>query len=100
MTHVERFQPATRAFAPSTAFQVLCARSQEAVDVAADTSLLDALLHKGYPLSAGCREGVCGSCEVGVLDGRPDHRDDIGAPVGRMYACVSRSSSPRLVLDL
>ena len=100
MAHVERFQPATRTFAPNADFQVLCAHSQKAVDVAAGTSMLDALLHAGYPLSAGCREGVCGSCEVGVLAGQPDHRDDIGAPEGRMYACVSRSLSPRLVLDL
>jgi ferredoxin-NADP reductase len=99
-THVERFQPATKSFAPNTEFHVLCARSKRTIDVAADSSLLDALLQAGYRLGAGCREGVCGSCELGVLDGQPEHRDDIGAPEGRMYACVSRSLSPRLVLDL
>jgi ferredoxin len=51
-------------------------------------------------VASGCREGVCGSCEIGVLDGEPDHRDDIGAPPGRMYPCVSRALTPRLILDL
>lgn len=99
-TRTERFQPATKAFGPNTSFHVLCRQSQQTIDVDADTSLLDALLHAGYPVGAGCREGVCGSCEVDVVDGQPDHRDDIGAPEGRMYACVSRSLTPQLVLDL
>lgn len=99
-TRIERFRPAIKARGPNSRFQVLCARSRQTIDVAADTSLLDALLDAGYPIGAGCREGVCGSCEVRVLAGQPDHRDDIGAPHGCMYACVSRSSTPRLVLDL
>ncbi|KOG39471.1 hypothetical protein ADK74_28585 [Streptomyces decoyicus] len=65
-----------------------------------NTSSSDALAHAGHPLPSGCREGVCGSCELGVLEGEPEHRDDIGAPAGRMYACVSRALGPRLVLDL
>ncbi|MCV7228128.1 PDR/VanB family oxidoreductase [Mycolicibacterium komossense] len=99
-TRIERFQPVAKTFGPNMSFQVFCAQSQRTVDVDADTSLLEALLDAGYPVGAGCREGVCGSCEVGVVDGQPDHRDDIGAPQGRMYACVSRSLTPRLTLDL
>ncbi len=70
------------------------------VRVPSDESLLDALTHAGYPVSAGCREGVCGSCALTVVDGEPEHRDDVGAPAGRMYACVSRALSARLVLDI
>ncbi|MFJ8825239.1 PDR/VanB family oxidoreductase [Streptomyces sp. NPDC102467] len=98
--HSERFQPVARTFGPDTAFEVVCARSGGPVAVPADESLLDALAHAGRPIPSGCREGVCGSCEVTVLDGSPEHRDHIGAPEGRMYACVSRALSPRLVLDL
>ncbi|MFD7708497.1 PDR/VanB family oxidoreductase [Streptomyces sp. NPDC059786] len=98
--HTERFQPVTRTFGPSTAFEAVCARSGRTVPVPADESLLDALNHAGYPVPSGCREGVCGSCELTVLDGEPEHRDDIGAPAGRMYACVSRALTPRLVVDL
>jgi ferredoxin-NADP reductase len=96
----ERFQPTARVFGPDTAFEVVCARSGATIQVPADESLLDALNHAGRPVPSGCREGVCGSCELAVLDGEPEHRDDIGAPAGRMYACVSRASSPRLVLDI
>jgi ferredoxin len=87
-------------FGPDTAFEVVCARSGATIQVPADESLLDALNHAGRPVPSGCREGVCGSCELSVLAGEPEHRDDIGAPAGRMYACVSRASSPRLMLDI
>jgi len=96
----ERFQPVRRSFGPDTAFEAVCARSGQTVPVPPDESLLDALAHAGHPVPSGCREGVCGSCELTVLDGEPEHRDDIGAPTGRMYACVSRALSARLVLDL
>jgi ferredoxin-NADP reductase len=96
----ERFQPTRRVFGPDTPFEVVCARSGQTIRVPADESLLDALNHTGRPVPSGCREGVCGSCELSVLDGDPEHRDDIGAPPGRMYACVSRALSPRLVLDV
>ncbi|WP_326951130.1 PDR/VanB family oxidoreductase [Amycolatopsis sp. NBC_01307] len=98
--HAERFQPTRRVFGPDTAFEVVCARSGGTIQVPPDESLLDALTHAGRPVPSGCREGVCGSCELKVVDGEPEHRDDIGAPPGRMYACVSRALSPRLVLDV
>ncbi|OXM51133.1 phthalate 4,5-dioxygenase [Amycolatopsis thailandensis] len=97
--HLERFQPVVKEFAPNAPFEVNCVRSGRTVAVAAEESLLDALRHAGYPIQSGCREGVCGSCEIGVVGGEPEHRDDIGAPPGRMYCCVSRASS-RLDLDL
>ncbi|MCP2170137.1 PDR/VanB family oxidoreductase [Goodfellowiella coeruleoviolacea] len=98
--HTERFRSAGRAFAPNRAFDVVCVRSGQSVQVAPDETLLDALTHAGQPVPSGCREGVCGSCELTVLDGEPEHRDDIGAPPGRMFACVSRALSSRLVVDL
>ncbi|WP_020674049.1 PDR/VanB family oxidoreductase [Amycolatopsis nigrescens] len=98
--HAERFQPTVRTFKPNTAFEVTCARSGQTIQVPPDESLLDALNYAGHAVPAGCREGVCGSCEIAVIDGEPEHRDDIGAPAGRLYPCVSRALSPRLVVDL
>ncbi|MDS0135585.1 MULTISPECIES: PDR/VanB family oxidoreductase [unclassified Amycolatopsis] len=98
--HTERFEPTRRAFGPDTPFEVGCARSGGTIQVPADESLLDALNHAGRPVPSACREGVCGSCEVRVVAGEPEHRDDIGAAAGRMYPCVSRALSPRLVLDV
>jgi len=98
--HTERFEPTRRTFGPDTPFEVGCARSGGTIQVPADESLLDALNHAGRQVPSACREGVCGSCEVIVLEGEPEHRDDIGAAAGRMYPCVSRALSPRLVLDV
>jgi ferredoxin-NADP reductase len=97
---VERFRPQPRAHRANVAFEVLCARSGRTVAVPAERSLLDALADEDIQVPSGCREGVCGSCELRVLDGEPEHRDDIGAPAGRMYACVSRALGARLVIDL
>ncbi|MFI9452324.1 PDR/VanB family oxidoreductase [Amycolatopsis sp. NPDC052450] len=97
--HLERFRPVVKDFAPDAPFEVHCVRSGRTVPVAAEESMLDALRHAGYPIRSGCREGVCGSCEIAVVGGEPEHRDDIGAPPGRMYCCVSRASS-RLEVDL
>ncbi|WP_103347462.1 PDR/VanB family oxidoreductase [Amycolatopsis sp. CA-128772] len=98
--HTERFQPTPRTSGPDTPFEVEFTRSGGTIPVPADESLLDALNNAGRPVPSACREGVCGSCEVTVIEGEPDHRDDIGAAAGRMYPCVSRARSPRLVLDL
>ncbi|QFU88415.1 PDR/VanB family oxidoreductase [Amycolatopsis sp. YIM 10] len=98
--HLERFRPAVKEFAPNQPFEVQCARSGQVVPVGAEESMLDALNHAGYRVPSGCREGVCGSCELTVVEGEPEHRDDIGAPPGRMYCCVSRAVPPRLVIDL
>jgi ferredoxin-NADP reductase len=98
--HIEHFRPAVKEFGPSTPFEVHCVRSGQTVRVGAEESMVDALNHAGHRIPAGCREGVCGSCEIAVVEGEPEHRDDIGAPAGRMYCCVSRALSSRLVVDL
>ncbi|MEW2548273.1 PDR/VanB family oxidoreductase [Streptomyces sp. NPDC047002] len=98
--HTERFRPARREFAPDAPFTAVCARSGQSFEVPAGESLLDALTRTGHPVPSGCREGVCGSCEVRVLEGEPEHRDDVGAGPGVLYPCVSRARSPRLVLDV
>jgi ferredoxin-NADP reductase len=52
-----------------------------------------------------CTEGECGSCEVRVLEGEVDHRDEVLSDEERaenssMMICVSRARSPRIVIDL
>jgi ferredoxin len=59
----------------------------------------------GIDTLSSCRQGICGTCETGVLEGLPDHRDSILADHEReandcMFVCVSRSRTDRLVLDL
>ena len=52
-----------------------------------------------------CRAGECGSCEVAVLEGEVEHRDEVLSDDEHeancaMMLCVSRARSPRLVIDL
>jgi ferredoxin-NADP reductase len=89
----------------SEPFIVELARSQMSMTVNPDESVLDVLNRLDKPVLSSCREGVCGTCEVPVLCGVPDHRDsmltdDERAKNDRMFVCVSRSISDRLVLDL
>lgn len=97
--HSERFRAEARQYV-NTVFVAECARSGKEVTVEEEETLMDALAKADLPLAAGCREGVCGSCELRVLSGEPEHRDLIGASEGRIYPCVSRSIAERLVLDI
>jgi tetrachlorobenzoquinone reductase len=93
--------------APATAggFTVELARSHKTLQVPAGKTILDCLIeiHAEPPYS--CREGVCGTCEVKVLEGIPDHRDLVlsdseRAANDRMMVCCSGSCGSKLVLDL
>jgi ferredoxin len=68
-------------------------------------SILDVVDAAGVGVLSSCAEGTCGTCETGVLEGVPDHRDSVLTAEERqagdcMMICVSRSVSPQLVLDL
>ncbi|MCX5302789.1 hypothetical protein OG304_04905 [Streptomyces sp. NBC_00160] len=59
----------------------------------------------GTPRLARAAKCFCGSCELRVLDGTPDHRDTVLSGDGRdrrevIYPCVSRARSPILTVDL
>jgi ferredoxin len=104
--HFERFVPITRvAHAPVHAVEVTCSRSSKRFELQAGQNILTALEANGLPISGSCRKGVCGTCEVRVLSGTPDHLDSVMADsekdeLGVMYPCVSGVSSSTLVLDL
>ncbi|MCE5291499.1 MAG: FAD-dependent monooxygenase [Nocardiaceae bacterium] len=101
--HIERFVPTKKNSADDRPFEVALAQSKATVVVPAGMSMLDALRNV-VPVSASCENGLCGSCELSVLKGRPDHRDDIlhGPDRDRtdlIYPCVSRSHSAKLTVD-
>ncbi|TNY36017.1 PDR/VanB family oxidoreductase [Thermomonospora catenispora] len=102
--HVERFVP--RAVeGPEREFEVELAASGLTLTVPAGRSILETVEAAGVQVLSSCREGTCGTCETGVLEGVPDHRDSILSGPERdtcefMMICVSRARSPRLVLDL
>lgn len=106
--HLERFSagpPGAKDGAADRPFAVELRRSGLTLEVPADCSILEAVERAGVPVLSSCREGTCGTCETDVLEGEPDHRDAVLDPAARssgdiMMICVSRSRSPRLVLDL
>ena len=87
------------------AFIVELARSGRSLPVAENESILQALRTAGITAASSCEEGICGTCEVRVLAGTPDHRDGILNTAERqanrsMMICCSRSIGGRLVLDM
>lgn len=104
--HLEHFQADPEANAgPSGGFEVELASSGVVLQVPANTALVDVLQAHGCDIDTECREGICGTCIVDVLDGVPEHRDNClstreKAANKQICACVSRAVSARLVLDL
>ncbi len=102
--HMEYFRPAEAA-RPTRAFVVELARSGVSVDVPPGCSILDALMMQGIDAPYSCYEGVCGTCETRVLEGTPDHRDNLLSDKAKaegktILICCSGSKSDKLVLDL
>ena len=106
--HVERFAAKPTALEPGHVeedFEVVLDRSHQSVTVKAGQSVLEALEAAGIDAPSSCREGICGTCEVAVLSGTPDHRDSLLSDEERaandtMMICVGRALSPRLVLEM
>lgn len=86
-------------------FEIELARTGAVVTVPADRTAL-AVVREAVPSAEfNCLQGECGACVATVLDGEPDHRDTVlsgrAKTAGkRIILCVSRSQTPRLVLDL
>jgi len=86
-------------------FSVQIARTGQVVPVRQDESVVDALRAHGVEVTTSCAQGVCGTCVTRVLHGTPEHWDMYLTPEeqaanDRFCPCVSRSSTPLLVIDL
>lgn len=102
--HMEYFS-AKEAAATEGGFTVELARSGRSVQVRAGQTILDSLIEIGVEPPYSCQEGICGTCEVRVLAGIPDHRDLVlgaadKAANDRIMVCCSGARSAKLVLDL
>lgn len=103
---VERFAPRpVEDPVPNTSFEIELVDSGEVLVVPPDQTILEVVDEAGIYVLSNCEEGTCGTCLTKVLDGIPDHRDSIlddeeHAANDQMTICVSRSFTPRLVLDL
>ncbi|XUA20921.1 PDR/VanB family oxidoreductase [Citrobacter sp. OP27] len=87
------------------AFDVVAATSGITVQVLEDQTIVEALAQAGLKVNVSCKQGICGSCLTGVLEGEPDHRDSYltdeeKADGDQILLCCSRSKCGRLVIDL
>jgi vanillate O-demethylase ferredoxin subunit len=86
-------------------FEVVLNNSGKTFLIPPDKTILAVLIEAGEDPMHDCQRGDCGICQVGVIEGTPDHRDYILTDTEKadgkvMQICVSRAKSPRLVLDL
>lgn len=89
----------------SGSFEVVCEASGLTLTVPPEKSILAVLDEAGIEIPSSCQQGICGTCEVRVIDGEVDHRDSILSSSERaanatMMVCVSRAKGSRLVLDV
>ena len=101
--HVEYFSASQPVAAGG--FEVVLARSGAAIWIPPDKTILEMLLAAGHIVPHSCTEGVCGTCETIVLEGLPDHRDNVlskreRASNKKIMICRSGCLGQRLVLDL
>lgn len=107
-THFERFTapaPAQGQTPPGGSFIVTLKRAGLQIEVGPLQSLLEALEASNVRVPSSCREGLCRSCELTVLEGEADHRDFVLSDEERaahrcILPCVSRARSAGLVIDL
>jgi ferredoxin-NADP reductase len=86
-------------------FTLRLARSGLEIAVGEHETMLEAIEAAGVAAPSLCRGGACGECLTGVIEGEPDHRDHVLTEAERaegrlVLPCVSRSTTPHLVLDL
>ena len=102
--HVELFT-APESQSGDQPFEVEIHDTGQVFTVPVGKTIIDVLEEAGKDLMFDCRRGDCGICRTDVISGTPDHRDVVLSQADRasgkvMQICVSRSKSPRLVLEL
>lgn len=103
--HIERFSPVAREQdGGAKPFVVRLASTGKKVSVAADQTVVEALADAGVRVESSCGRGVCGTCEIRVVDGVPAHLDSVMPDSVKdemqvFYPCVSRSKTPELTID-
>ncbi|RQV07395.1 oxidoreductase [Burkholderia cenocepacia] len=103
--HREYFAAPAQPAAACSSFQVRLHSSGQAIDVAENQTIVQALAAHGIEIQTACEQGVCGTCLTRVVDGEPEHRDsyltdDERAANNQLLPCCSRSRSSVIVLDL
>ena len=78
--NVERFKVIDRGPRTDQPFEVELRRTGTRLTVPVGKTILETIEATGTIVVHSCREGICGTCEVAVIDGIPDHRDSVLSP--------------------
>lgn len=100
--HFESFG-VVQAHAENRPFTVRLQSTGEAILVAKDQSILDALRAGGHRVPSSCESGTCSSCRTPLVAGEAEHRDMVLSAAEKqtqIMVCVSRAKSDELVLGL
>lgn len=105
--HFEHFSANSQSFDSSQdeAFAMRLENSGITVHVPAGKTALTALLEAGVEVDYDCEEGLCGNCEVVVVEGEIEHRDNVlsrseRAEGKKMLACCSRAKGKQITVAL
>lgn len=105
LIHFEYFAAKAVDTSADDSFEIQVASSGKIYNVGKDDSIVSVLAENGVEIPTSCEQGICGACITRVLEGRPDHRDQVLTDQERneenwVTPCCSRSLTPRLVLDI
>jgi vanillate O-demethylase ferredoxin subunit len=103
--HFEYFAAKAVDTSGDQSFEVQVASTGKVYVVGEQDSIVSVLEADGVEIATSCQQGICGACITRVLDGQPDHRDQVLSDKERQVEhwftpCCSRSLSARLVLDI
>lgn len=99
--HVESFGASPRM--EDRPFEIEIAHTGQIVNVSSRDTILDALRRAGHYVPFLCRQGICGTCVVDVLEGVPLHRNSVlfdHERPAKIVTCCSWSATQRLKLRL
>ena len=75
----------------------------DVIDVEENTSIVDAIEEAGVPI--GCSNGVCGTCEVEVLEGMKnlnemtEEEEDLGMEGNKRLGCQCQLTGGTVVME-
>ncbi|SAK54387.1 ferredoxin [Caballeronia fortuita] len=101
--HIEYFAPRAVA-ACDGGYVVQLHRTGQQFEVPPGKTILQVLREGGVAAPYSCEEGICGACQVDVIEGTPDHRDSVLTERERasgetMMICCSGVLGERVVID-
>lgn len=103
--HFEYFAAKAVDTSEDGSFEVQVASTGKVYTIGKDDSIVSVLAEDGVEITTSCEQGICGACITRVLQGQPDHRDQVLTDQERneenwFTPCCSRSLTPKLVLDI